>query len=46
LEIPHLQAVFQDFGVPRAVVRDLGRAASGAVATVLALCRGRNRPSR
>lgn len=34
--VPHLQDVLLDFGVPRAVVRDLGRAKSGAVATVLA----------
>jgi len=34
--VPHLQGVLRDFGVPRAVVRDLGRAVSGAVTTVLA----------
>jgi len=34
--VPHLQAVLRDFGVPRAVVRDLGRAVSGAVTTALA----------
>ena len=33
--LPHLQGVVQDFGVPCAVVRDLGRAITEAVATAL-----------
>ena len=33
--LPHLQAVLRDFGLPRAIVRDLGRAVTEAARTVL-----------